>query len=110
MEADVARFENNATIQYGREGLPTTLDVLVPELDVTAPLFVPHRIEVHQQVQAPVELSALEEIKVYMHIEPAARSGDVHSATIKFLISEEVRDTGHICEIGKESRGCERLV
>ena len=42
-----------------------------------------------------MQLSIFDEVEIYMHIQPSARSGDVDSAAEQFLIAKKI---GHICD------------
>ena len=68
MKADVARFENHATIQRWRKCLLAIFNVVIPELYVAAPLLLPNGIQIKQQIKTAVEFALLNVIEVDMHI------------------------------------------
>ena len=68
------------------------LNVLVPELDIPAPLRAPVLVEIDQDVQAALNLSLRYLIEINMYVEVTARSGLVDAAADEFVVGEQVGD------------------
>src|SRR5262245_8263043 len=110
MKADVTSFKNNATVHHGRKCLPTILYILVPELNMTSPFFLPSWIEIYKKVDTAVKLTALHVVEIDVHIKPPAWPSNVDAASDEFLVGEQVSDACHVRETRKKCRRGKFLV
>jgi hypothetical protein len=91
--------KNDAAVERRRERMPACLDVLVPKLDVSAPMFLPNRIEIDKNIESTMKFSALEVVEVHVNIEPAAWTRYVNAAAVQFLVGKQVWDAGYAGEV-----------
>src|SRR5262245_23236728 len=102
MVANIAGLKEYTTIHCGGKRLNAVLYVLIPELDFSAPLFLPDRIEIDKQIQPAVQLTLLDIIEIDMNIETSTGPGDVNAATDELLVSQKIANAGYIRQIGKK--------
>ena len=70
VEARLAGFEKNASIEAWIDALMAGAYVFIPELDLSAPFRIPRGVEVDQDVEPPVDFHVFVEVEIDMHIEP----------------------------------------
>ncbi len=61
-------------------------DVLVPELERSAPLRAPALVQENEDVQAPEELAILEQVEVHVDVEVAAGAHHVDAAPRELVV------------------------
>ncbi len=70
--------------------------VLVPQLDIDAPLFTPILVEVDEEIQPAMEATVLDVIEVGVHIKVAARAGLIDPASDQFLVGQKPVNSEHM--------------
>src|SRR6185437_9336041 len=96
VKTDLACFEYDAAIECGCECLTADFNVLIPELNVSAPGIVPDRVKIQEQVEAAMKLAVLDKVKINMDVKPSTRSSQVHSTPDQLLVSEQIWDASHV--------------
>src|SRR5439155_27111862 len=103
VKADLAGFEDQTSSEHGRRTERAVRHGRIPELDLTAPRFVPFGIEVEEQIETAIELP-LAAFEVDMNVEPAVRPGHVHAAAEERRVGQQLRNAGEGREILEKRR------
>ena len=72
MVRPVGRIENHATIKDWQNPLYALFHVAIPKFQMTAILFMPIRIEINLQIDAPIEVQPVVLIKIRVNLEEAS--------------------------------------
>src|SRR5580658_2987875 len=88
MEAYFVSFKNDAPVEQRLKAVVAVFDLLVPELEMAAPLGFPAGIEKNQNVEPPVQFAFSNVVEVDVHIQASARTGLMDTAADQFLVRQ----------------------